>query len=167
MDDLREKAEAAINQAKPLVEGAANSAMNAGAEFAEKANEWASNERPGLDGAFEAAGSAASGAVDALADGANAAYEFIKDRVEEASKKDLDGDGVVGKIRPEDVEAGAELAAEAAADAVDKVVGDVAAGAELAAEAIADAVGKVAGDVAAGAELAAEAIADAATKAGE
>ena len=52
LDDIREKAEAAIEQAKPFVEGA----VNASAKFAEKADEWASTERPGLDGAVEGAG---------------------------------------------------------------------------------------------------------------
>ncbi len=132
LDDLRQKAEAAIDQAKPLVEGA----MNAGAQFAEKADEWASAEHPGIEGALDAASGVAAGAVDLMADGANAAYEFIKDRVEEASGKDVDGDGQVGKIRPEDVAAGAELAAEAVTGAVSKVAGDVAAAAELAAEAL-------------------------------
>ena len=146
LDDFREKAEAAIDQAKPFIEGAAN----ASAQFAEKADEWASEERPGVEGAFEAAGGAASGAIDVLAGGANAAYEFIKDRVEEVSGKDIDGDGQVGKIKPEDVVAGAELAAEAVADAAHKAAeevanmtpGDVVAGAELAAEAVADAIDK-------------------------
>ena len=176
LDDIREKAEAAIEQAKPFVEGA----VNASAKFAEKADEWASTERPGLDGAVEGAGTAASGAVDLLANGANAAYEFIKDRVEEASRMDLDGDGKVGQIDPEDVKAGVELAAEAVGDAVDKAAteagfvapGDVAAGVELAAEAVSDAVGKAAAEIAsitpedvqAGAELAAEAVADAVDK---
>lgn len=173
MDDIREKAEAAIDQAKPLVEGA----VNAGAQFAQKADEWARSDRPAAETAFEAVSGAATGAVDLLADGANAAFEFIKDRVEEVSGKDLDGDGQVGKIRPEDVVAGAELAAEAVTDAVDKATAeissmtpeDVVAGAELAAEAVAGAVDKAAAeissmtpeDVAAGAELAAEAAADA------
>lgn len=177
LDDFREKAEAAIEQAKPIVEGV----VNASAQFAEKADEWASVDRPGLDGAVEGAGAAAGGAVDLLANGANAAYEFIKDRVEEASRMDLDGDGKVGKIDPEDVKAGVELAAEAASDAVDKAAaeagliapGDVVAGAELAAEAVADAVDKAAkeagfvapGDVKAGVELAAEAVSDTVGKA--
>lgn len=160
LDDLQEKLGAAIDQAKPLVEGA----MNAGAQFAENADEWASGEHPVAEKAFEAASGATAGAVDLLADGANAAFEFIKDRVEEVSRIDIDGDGQVGKIRPEDVVAGAELAAEAAAGAVDKVAGDVVAGAELAAEAAAGAVDRVAGDVVAGAELAAEALSDAAKK---
>lgn len=160
LDNLREKAEAAIEQAKPFVEGA----VNAGAQLAEKADEWASNERPVIEGAFETAGDAASGAVEKLADGANVAYEFVKDRLEEVSGKDIDGDGRIGKVKPEDVVAGAQLAAEAVTDAVGKVKpGDVVAGAELAAEAVADAVGKAAGDVVAGAELAAEAVADAAS----
>ena len=155
--------------------------MNASAKFAEKADEWASTERPGLDGAVEGAGTAASGAVDLLANGANAAYEFIKDRVEEASRMDLDGDGKVGQVNPDDVKAGVELAAEAVSDVVDKAAteagfvapGDVAAGVELAAEAVGDAVDKAAteagfvapGDVAAGVELAAEAVSDAVGKA--
>jgi len=154
LDDFKEKAEAAIDQAKPFVEGA----INAGAQFAEKADEWASSERPAVEGAFDAAGGAAAGAVDKLADGANAAYEFIKDRLEEVSGKDIDKDGQVGKIKREDVVAGAGLAVEAAKNAVGKVVGNVATSAGLAAEAVADKVGKAAGDVAAGAELAAETV---------
>ena len=157
LDEIREKAGAAIDQARPFVEGA----MDAGAELVNRADAWASGEHPVADGAFNAVGGAASGAVDAMADGANAAYEFIKDRVEEVSGKDVDGDGLVGKIRREDVVAGAELAAEAVSDKIGKVAGDVAAGAELAVEAAANKVDKVAGDVAAGAELAAEAAADA------
>jgi len=66
----------------------------------------------------------ASSAVDALADGANVAYEFIKDRLEEASGKDIDCDGQVGQIKREDVIAGAELAAEAVAGATSKTTDD-------------------------------------------
>ena len=177
LDDFKEKVEAAIDQAKPFVEGA----MSAGEQIAAKADEWASSERPGLEGAFEAAGGAASGAVDLIADGANAVYEFIKDKAEELSGQDVDGDGQIGKIKPEDVEAGVELAVEAVAGAVDKAAtdlvgvspGDVVAGAELAAEAVAGAVDKAAAglasvtseDVEAGAELAAEAVAGAVDKA--
>ena len=164
LDDIRQKAEAAIDQAKPFVEGA----INAGAQFAEKADEWASGERPGFEGAFKAAGAVAAGAVDALADGANVAYEFVKDKVEEATGKDIDGDGQVGKIKPEDVVAGAELAAEAVADKVDKAVAEISsmtpenavASAELASEAVAGAVAKAAGNAVAAKDLAAEALAD-------
>ena len=88
LDDIREKAEAAIDQAKPFVEGA----MDAGAKFAENADTWARGDHPHAEGAFAAVSDAASGAVDAVAAGADAAYGFIKDRVEEASGKDIDGD---------------------------------------------------------------------------
>ena len=170
LDDFQEKVGAAIEQAKPFVEGA----INAGAQFAEKADEWASSDRPGVEGAFEAAGGVAAGAVEKLADGANVAYEFIKDRVEEVSRQDIDGDGQIGKIKPEDVVAGAELASEAVAGAIGKTAekvasapGDIKAGLELTKEAVADAAGKAAaaaenatlGDMVAGAELAAEAVA--------
>lgn len=174
LDDIREKAEAAIDQAKPFVEGA----MSAGAEFAERADEWARGEHPHAEGAFETVSGAAAGAVDAMANGANAAFEFIKDRVEEASGKDVDGDGQVGRYRAEDVEAGKELFAEAVADKVNKAVAeassmtpeDLQAGAQLAAEAVSNKVDEVAGAVAsvtpedlqAGVELAAEAAGNAA-----
>lgn len=176
LDDFQEKIGAAIDQAKPLVEGA----INAGAQLAEKADKWAGGEHPGVEGAYGAAGDVAAGAVDMLADGANAAYEFIKDRIEEATGTDIDGDGQVGTIRPEDVVAGAELAAEAVAGAVDKAATEIAnvtpediqAGMELAAEAVSGAVDKAATeissitpeDVVAGAELAAEAVAGAVDK---
>lgn len=177
LDDFQEKVGAAIDQAKPFVEGA----VNAGAKFAEKADEWASGAHPVADKTFEAASNAAAGMVDRLADGANIAYEFVKDKVEEVSGKDIDGDGQIGKIRPEDVAAGAELAAEAVTEAVDKAAAEIAsmtpediqAGAELAAEAVTDAIDKATAeiasmtpeDVVAGAELAAEAVAGAVDKA--
>lgn len=142
LDDFQEKVGAAIDQAKPFVEGA----IKAGAQFAEKADELTSGEIPGAADAIEAAGGVASSAVDKLADGANVAYEFIKDRLEEVSGKDIDGDGQVGQIKREDVVAGAELAVEATAGAVKKAAGNAIAGAELAAEALADAASKTVDD---------------------
>ena len=167
LDDIREKAEAAMDQAKPFVDGA----VKAGADFAEKADEWARSEHPHAEGAFEAVSGAASGAIDAMTDGANAAFEFIKDRVEEVSGKDVDGDGQVGRYRTEDVEAGKELVMEEVTSKVNKAAEkvasitpeDVKAGAELAAEAVANKVG----DLKAGAELAAEAFEDAINKPGK
>ena len=53
--------------------------------------------------------------------------------------------GQVANMTPEDLAAGAELAAEAVAGQVEKAVGDAAAAAELAAEALADAAEKAAG----------------------
>ena len=142
MDDIRDKAEAAIDQAKPVVDGA----KDATAKFAENAEAWASGEHPKADKAFEAVsgavGGVASGAVDAMANGANAAFEFIKDRAEELTGKDVDDDGYVGRYRSEDVEAATELVVEEVANKVSKVAGDVQAAAELASEAVSDAVNK-------------------------
>ena len=88
LDEIQKMAEGALSQAKPFVEGA----MSAGAEFAEKADAWTRGDRPEVEKTFEAVGGMASSAIDAMADGANAAYEFIKDRVEEASGTDIADD---------------------------------------------------------------------------
>ena len=124
-DEIKEKAAAAIDRARPVVEGAVNAGMEKAAELTEKADEWANSGHPEVEKAYEAAGGAAQGAIDAVADGANAAYEFIKNKAEELSGKDVDGDGLIGTKAIEDAVAeepvvadeAAEEAAEEAADA--------------------------------------------------
>lgn len=149
---------------------------HAGAQFAEKAEERASDEHPNAEGARKDAGDAAVRVVDTIIDSANAAIEFVKDRIEEVTHMDINGDGQVGKIRPEDIEAGAELVGETVMGAVDKVAAEVAsitpddvqAGIDLAEEAVANAAEKVAsitpGDIQAGIDLAIETVADAVEK---
>lgn len=121
-DEIKDKAASAFEQAKPVVEGAVEAGKEKAVELAEKADEWASGDHPGADKAFETVGNVTEGAVNKIADGANAAYEFIKDKAEEASGKDIDGDGQVGStgVSPEDATPGVEAAADAVAGAATK-----------------------------------------------
>ena len=91
----------------------------------EAAGEWASKPRPEMDKALETAGEVANGAIDAVAQGAETVYEAIKNKAEEASGKDIDGDGVIGGTgaAPGDVEAGIKNAAGAVAGAAGKAAG--------------------------------------------
>ena len=115
-------AQEAYEQAKPAVEGAVAAGKEKAAEFAEKADEWARQPHPEADKALEAVGTTAQGAIDAAAKGAEVAYEAIKNTIEEASGKDLDGDGQVGNTgaAPDEVKAGVKTAAEAVAGAAGK-----------------------------------------------
>ena len=124
-DEIKDKAAAAFDQAKPVVEGAVATGKEKAAELVDAANEWASAERPGADKAVEVMGVVAEGAVDKMADGANAAYELMKDAAERASGKDIDGDGQVGKtgLAEGDAVAGVKVAADAVAGAAGKAAG--------------------------------------------
>lgn len=124
-DEIKAKATAAIDQAAPVVEGAVSAGKEKVGEFAERADDWASGEHPHADKAFEAVSGVAEGAVNKVADGANVAYEFLKDKAEQATGKDVDGDGQVGKtgVAPEDATPGVKVAADAAAGAAGKAVG--------------------------------------------
>ena len=124
-DEIQDKAAAAIDQAKPVVEGAIAAGKQKAGELVEKTNEWANAEHPGADKAFEAISGVAGGAVNKVADGANAAYEFVKNRAEEVSGKDVDGDGQVGAtgVAPDDAKAGVKVAAEAVAGAAGTAAG--------------------------------------------
>ena len=119
VDDFREKAEAAIGQAKPLVAAAV-------------------------------IGKAAAEAAGVTPEDVQAGAELVAEAVEGAiSQAAAD----VASMTPEDLAAGAELAANAVASAIDKAAADaasitpedIAAGAELVAEAVADAINKAAG----------------------
>ena len=114
LDEIIGKAAGAIDKAKPVVEGAISAGANKAGELAEKADNWASGEHPNADKVYNALGEVADGAVNAVADGANVAYEFVKNKAEEVSRKDIDGDGRIGKTEaaPESADASAKTSDE-------------------------------------------------------
>lgn len=116
---------ASFDEIKEQAGNVANMAKDKALEFAEAAGEWAEKDRPEIDKAFESAGEAAKGAVDKVADGASIIYEAIKNKAEEASGMDVDGDGVIGGTgaAPGEVEAGVKVVADAAVGAAGAVVG--------------------------------------------
>jgi putative endopeptidase len=122
-----ETAGEAISKAKPVVEGAVAAGAKAAAGLAKSADEWASGEHPIMEGAYETVGKAGEGILGAVSGAANAAYDFLNDRVEDVSGMDLNDDGVVGGSgKPEgEVKAGAQVAAEAAAGAIGAAAGAV------------------------------------------
>lgn len=118
LDEIIGKAADAIDKAKPVVEGAISAGADKAGELAEKADNWASGEHPHVDKAYNALsnalGNVTDGAVNAVADGANVAYEFVKNKAEEVSRKDIDGDGKIGKNKaaPESADASAKTSDE-------------------------------------------------------
>ena len=116
---------ASFDEIKQQAEKVAGVAKEKATEFTEAASEWASQERPGLDKAFESVSGVAAGAVDKVAGGADAVYEALKNKAEEISGKDVDGDGLVGATgaAPGEVKAGAQAAAEAVAGAAGAAAG--------------------------------------------
>lgn len=116
---------ASFDEIKEQAENVAGMAKDKALEFAEAAGEWAEKERPEMDKALETAGDVAKSAVDAVADGANAVYEAIKNKAEEASGLDVDGDGVIGGTgaAPGEVKGAAQVAAETVAGAAGAAAG--------------------------------------------
>ena len=113
-----------FDEVKEQAGKAAGAVADTAYNLAEKASDWTSEPHPGADKAFDAVSGAAGGAVDKIADGANAAYEFIKNKAEEASGIDTDGDGEIGKTgaAPGEIKAGVEVAADAVAQAANNAV---------------------------------------------
>ena len=87
---------ATLDDFKNQVSKTADFAKEKTAEFTEAANEWADKSRPGMDSALESAGNVAQGAIDKASQGLDAVYEVIKNKAEEATGRDVDGDGQVG-----------------------------------------------------------------------
>lgn len=130
----------AFSKAKPAVEGAMAAGARGAAKFAKGASDWASGDHPVMEGAYDAVGKAGEGILNVFSGATNAVYEFLKDRVEDASGKDLDADGVVGGSgKPEgEVKGGVEVAAEMVASAAGAAAGAIAGVASTAAGAVQD-----------------------------
>ena len=121
---------ATFEEVKQVVSDTAEAAKDKAVQFTEKADDWARKPHPEMEKAAEAVGSAADGAIDKMAQGADAVYSAFKNKVEEISGMDVDDDGLVGNTgaAPGEVKAGVEVAAEAVTGAAGKVA-DVAKGA--------------------------------------
>lgn len=114
-----------FDEIKQQAEKIANTVAEKAVEAAEAASDWAGESRPAMDEALEKGGQAAEGAVDKIAKGFDSVYEVIKNKAEEATGMDVDGDGVVGGTgaAPGEVKAGVEVAAEAVAGAAGAAAG--------------------------------------------
>lgn len=145
---------ASFDELRQQAEKTANIVAEKAVEAAEAAGDWADKSRPEMDEAFEKGEAAAENAMNKVADGLGSVYEAIKNKAEEFTGMDADGDGVVGNTgeAPGEVKAGVEVAAEAVAGAAGAAVGF----AKGALDAIAQKVSEAAAEANAEAEPAAE-----------